>query len=247
MHLCVTGIIKSVRTDEPVVGALEALDYLLAAGADVDARDDRWIDDHKPTPTPLLFLLGWPELFLPGGGLLHDVAMRLIDGGADLNARNFAQMRPLDFAAELPSLDIFRALVAKGADPSRVPYIVQVAPGLEGAGESLGTHYLADAIQNNRVDVLQAASAAGVNLKKIKTLARGSVPLLAEAAQGGRVECVRFLLDIGANVNEVHELNGDKRTAWDAAVDCLNRGGLVFHLQIMTMLIPAGGKPFSEL
>lgn len=240
VHACVSITCNHLKTDQLINGALETLDYLLSAGADPDACD------HSCQQPALLQAMHFAseEQRPDRRAVMCSVAMRLIDAGAGVNARNTAQTRPLDAAADLPSLDIFRALIAKGADPSPTPFITKTAPGHAAAGEQMGIHYLQTAVQNGRADVLQAATAAGVNLKKVKTLGSYAKPLLAQAVCFHQLACVRFLLEYDVDVNEVFKVHVGKVTVCDIASDPAIGG---VSRQILEALRSAGGKRYSEL
>lgn len=134
------------------------------------------------------------------------MTLRLIKAGADLNARDSAQCRPLDLASNIKPLTVFHALLAKGADPSPVPVIPTEASTRDGRS----VHYLQSAVIRNRPDVLRAAAAAGINLKKLRCLGTQSFPLLIECAHRHSVECARFLLERGVDENEVSEVVFDR-------------------------------------
>lgn len=249
VRVCVTNIWTQLTENRNVDGALETLDHLISAGADLDAVDDRWIDDEPPGQRALLIALRRLELQPSARAVLDAVAMRLLDAGANVHARNYSQMRPLNLASFLPSLDVFKALVAKGADPSPVPFIVEAGPGalLMQPGQQLGTHYLQIAVQEGRADVLQAAAAAGVKLKKVKLLGEIAVPLLVRAVVEGQLSCVRCLLDCGVDVNEVCSQGEYPATAVDLAQCQLVRRANDSWSQVIAALRAAGGKGYDEL
>lgn len=113
--------------NQPVKGALEVLDCPISAGADVDACEDLWFDGHPPTPPALVEALSAPALPGSGGAVISAMAMKLIEAGANFNAhRADTQERPLDLAATRSSLELFKALIAKGADPSPTPYVTKL-------------------------------------------------------------------------------------------------------------------------
>lgn len=233
----------------------EGLDYLLAAGADVNAFDARSIGDSPVEPSPLLVALHRSELRPDGHPVLDACALRLINAGADIHARNASQMRPLDCATVLPSLDVFNALIAKGADPTPTPFVGTIGPG-KGLGDpgsaydgvQLGLHYLQVAIHHGRADVLRAAAAAGVNLTKVRILGRMPYPLLSAATCYMQPTCVRVLLDLGADVNEVVTTSMGRSTVVDIAQHLFGlEPGDALRLAIMAILRAAGGKRYDEL
>lgn len=248
MKTVVSCIVDDPEADGAVDDACETLDYLVAAGADVDAADGRWLGDQPPDDTPLLHALGCCDLPPARRAIVDAVARRLIEAGANVHTRDFLQARPLDFAAELPSLDIFKALVAEGADPSPTSFIAHVAPGQEDEWDQFGAHYLERATEDGRADVLEAAAAAGVDINKLTTLGRVAMPLLAFATIRGQLACVRFLLDYGVDVNSVYKDGDKKLTACDVAHLGLSWGGFGgAGVEIMAALRAAGAKLYSEL
>lgn len=248
VYVCVLGIRDDLTSNRSTDGALETLDYLLSAGADVDAFDDRGLVDSWLYRTPLVMALHCPDL--PAGrAVLDAVAMKLINAGADVHARDHMQTRALDLASLLPSLDVFKALLAKGSDPTPTPYLADRVVEHQVETVKAGTHYLQVAAENGRVDVLQAAVAAGVNLKKARTLGYMAIPLLAHAAYHGEFGAVRFLMEYGCDVNEVYEGGEGKLTACDHFVDV--ETGVYANVgvagRMLALLLAAGGKPYAEL
>lgn len=95
--------------------------------------------------------------------------------------------------------------------------------------------------------MLQAAAAAGVNLKKVKTLGRLAAPLLVKASTHFHLACVRFLIDFGVDVNEVYEDSEGKVTAFDMAEYVARDRGYENGSHTVAMLRAAGGKCYAEL
>lgn len=242
VRTCIGATWNSLAEQRTTDGTLEILDCLIVAGADVDAVDDRCFDDRPPDDTALLWALESSSVSV-GRDVLDAVALRLIEAGANVHARDRFQRRPLDLAAELPSLDVFRALIAKGAELSPTPFIRELKHG----SHRTGTHYLEVAAQNGRAEVLQAAADAGVKLKKVKSLGRLATPLLTVAAFHGHLSCVRVLLAAGADVNEVADAGRGLITACDAALDCQASVDEERSAQIVRVLRAAGGKCHAEV
>lgn len=214
VHVCVHTIRDNITDGKAVDGALETLDCLISAGAVVDAVDDQWVGERASDATALLCTLMWNADFVrqrlhsPDRTVLDAVAMKLIEVGADVNAPNHLKARPLDYAACLPSLDVFKALIAKGADAAPTTTDVAFVSTSDGEQRNRGVHYLQFAIQDGRADVLQAAAEAGVNLKKVKSLGNFASPLLAYSVVQGQLACVKFLLEYGCDVNEGVQAGG---------------------------------------
>lgn len=246
VHACVSTMCDALDTDRTTDGALATLDFVLSAGADVDAFDDQWAGDEPPDRSALLFAIRFVGAKPYTGAPMAAVARKLIDAWANVNARDYMQMRPLDYAAGLPSISLPNALIAKGADPAPTPYVVGLRAGQAGAGQQTGAHYLQLATQNGRLDVLQAAAAAGIDLKKVKTLGASATPLLSQAAFYGHLSIVRFLLEYGVDVNEVFMAGPNKWTACDVCCNP-NNGGVAASMRIFALLSEAGGKRRTEL
>ena len=72
-------------------GDIEAVQQHLAAGADVDTRDD---------------VIGWTPLHFATDGSHMEIAELLIAEGADVNAKNSAGLTPLDKATNKNNYEI---------------------------------------------------------------------------------------------------------------------------------------------
>jgi ankyrin repeat protein len=79
------------------LGSIEAVKQHLAAGADVNAKDED----------------GYTPLYAVAGGGHKEIAVLLIANGADVNAKNKYGETPLHYAA---TKEIAELLIAKGAD-----------------------------------------------------------------------------------------------------------------------------------
>lgn len=84
-------------------GQTGAVELLLARGAEVDARGAGW-------------MIGTPLHSAVSGGHL-DAALRLLDAGADPDARQSQGFTPLHAAAEHGDAALVRLLLTRGADP----------------------------------------------------------------------------------------------------------------------------------
>lgn len=226
----------------PSGAVLEILDLLIDAGANVNAVDMNFNSPEAQQlfcHTALMLAFEWVGNTMSRSTPVpypKDYIVRLIKNGADLNVRNSRMERPLDIAAMLPDLRLFKALVAGGADPLPTPF------HMSGMSRELrGFHYLQFAVQSDRADVLEAAVAAGVRVLKVRTLGPFSIPLLGFAVMHGRPACVRFLLEHGADVNEAYD---DSLSGMQTPLDTAMR-----HLQtsLIRMLRAAGGKCYTEL
>lgn len=152
----------------------------------------------------------------------------------------------------MPSMTVFHRLRAWGADPFPAPFIARAVGGRpEEDGQLTGTHYLKMAIEQDRADVLRAAVAAGVDLRRVIALSGSPLPSLAFAAGYCKLECVRYLLhEYRADVNEEFEtgFGGGKMTALDCTGTLVPGGGDPRSIaEIDLMLRAEGGKFHHEL
>ena len=67
-----------------------------------------------------------------GGGIVREggveIALLLINGGADVNAVLFNGTSALFLAVQAKQIDVVRALLAKGADPNKAPNNIRITP-----------------------------------------------------------------------------------------------------------------------
>lgn len=172
------GLINTSRPgmDTDVDSLLTKAQILLDAGVDIEQRNG-----HGSTP-----LLLSMEIFTLRNVRANPclrwsaLALKLIAAGANVHARQAIRKdRPFDVAAHRGLLDVMRALMAKGADATPVPYLAPLS--FQGAvltdeETGTGTHYIERAIENNQVDVLKfAAEEAGVDLNALRTVKGESV------------------------------------------------------------------------
>lgn len=228
--------------------AVEMLDLVVAHGADVDAHDPEFVNEaNHLAVTPLIAAVNGIARDQSNTPRLEPVALKLMEYGAAVDARDVYQHRPLDLAAPLPSTVIVKALLAKGADPSPVPYVSQTLAAYGHA--EIGNHYIQAAVAGHRTDILGIAAEVGVNLKKIYTLGHRSTPLLAYASNTNSLASARYLIEYGVDVNEVYkclretpsgELELKKWTALDDAIEMQRE-------DIEALIRAAGGNTYEEI
>ena len=182
-------------------GKSEIAEYLIAGGADVNARD-------QAHAAPLSYAI-------TGG--LNNIAKTLIDRNADIDTPAMWDLRPLALALEFGAMDIANMLLDRGA-------ILPVEPGPESyrlffSACSTGFARLADRMfekgfaigENQYTRGLPHLAAAGGSAAIVEKLIQlgfkmnvknelGWTPLHA-AAEKGHIQVVGILLSRGADIN----------------------------------------------
>lgn len=243
LHLCSQMAARDPSSWHRLEECASIAGELVAAGANVNARDPFG-------RTPLLVhlsLLDSATIREHAGLPWSALALRLIELGADVHTRDSDdQTRPLDHAAAVGLVDVMRALVAKGADPTPVLVTGKLEPGVC-SGAQATSHYLQFAISDDLVEVLWFAAGVGVDLEKVRTVAPNRLSMLALACRAPAPACVRFLLDeahvrVNASFKVITPSNRKEGriTATDFAL-------LMGHPQVVSLMRAAGGKTYEEL
>ncbi len=227
-------------------GRMPVLERLLAANADVNVRSD---EDGlgKAESTPLVLVAS--SFFAPNR---PEVIQRLVDAGADLNARDNAGMTALMRAIEgaRPFPDAVEALIAAGANldivniqgNTALMYAVfrrrdELVTVLRDAGASeagVANVLLCQGAYTGDIStVRQLLNDQAVNVNHVLI----STPL-SNACMNGHTEIVRLLIEAGANVSQP-ESQGYFTPLIRAAY-----GG---HGEITRMLLEAGADIFAEI
>jgi len=217
-------------------GYIEAVKQHLAAGADVNAKeDDGW--------TPLQFAAKYGH---------KEVAELLIAKGADVNAKTNEGYTPLDRAIQrknIETADLLRKHGAKsGAEDSiliaaMVGNIVAVKKHLsDGADVNAMTKYSRNtpldlAIQLDQTEIADLLRKHGGMMAQ--ELRSGMSPLHAAAGKGLK-EVVELLIDKGANVNARKSGKYKGETPLDIAIE-------FNHTELADLLRKHGGKTGAEL
>lgn len=115
----------------------------------------------------------------------RDLALRLLDAGADPNLANRYDLTPLALAVEFGDLDVVEILLDAGADPT-VP---------DAAGEPL----MFTATRNGDADIVRALLAAGVEPDAVDA-SFGQTALMI-AARERQPEIARLLIGAGADIS----------------------------------------------
>ncbi|MBL8214039.1 MAG: ankyrin repeat domain-containing protein, partial [Bryobacterales bacterium] len=215
-------------------GSVEAMELLLANGADARATNRRkttplhWAV-HDPAKTALLLKHGAPidakqvegrtPLYQAASlGNALPVVRLLLDRGANPNLPMVTGTTPLIAAAIRGKVDIMEALLAKGAN-------VNAAAGTG------GTALMAAATSGNPVAVRLLLD-KGANAKAVT---KRKETALHDAATAGVTESVRLLLAAGADVNAV-DLRGYTPLLYAAASDRL-------PVEVVNILLAKGANP----
>ncbi|KAF6819564.1 multiple ankyrin repeats single kh domain-containing protein [Colletotrichum sojae] len=208
-------------------GTLDIVNLLLDKGADINSPD------------------GWALQAAAAEGH-YDVVKELIDRGADINSfaenENFPQGTALQAACESGKVEIVTLLIEQGASPDlgagedTCPIMAAATRGEQTILELLvnakaevnvfggwdNSTVLIRAVVNLPVEALQVLLDAGADINLEDS--DGDAPLIV-AAREGDADCVRFLLDHGADIFHV---NHDNENALQSAIqygcddDCTN-------------------------
>jgi 7,8-dihydropterin-6-yl-methyl-4-(beta-D-ribofuranosyl)aminobenzene 5'-phosphate synthase len=250
-------------------GHLDIVEFLIAAGADVDAQDDQkrtalhlaCYDGRRDIVEKLIshraniearFANGATPLFwaVPGGHT--EVFELLVNKGADVNAGDDRGYTPLRISVLLGQKEVVEILLTKGADPNK--------------RNDDGTTPLHDASSEGRTDPaeLLIANGAAVNSKDEK----GHSPLHL-AANHGHKDTAELLVAKGADVNG-QDSGGDTAlhgAAWkgdkeivecliinEAQVNAQNKDGKTpldialrqGHTEIVDLLMAKGGTGMED-
>ena len=128
-----------------------------------------------------------------------DQAMRQIESGSDVNAKNSLGMTPLHWALQHREDRLVEALLAAGADPNATNrYLVPALWIPCRAGDSA-----------NAIRLLEAGGDANSSLQ-------GGETVLMTAARTGSVEIIRYLAEHGAELNAA-EQSGQTALMWACA------------------------------
>jgi len=209
----------------------------LKAGADPNAREDRWTHvqwwvklssrirgtgDFRPSATPLMAAcrpLDWEH----ASSATTEIVRDLISAGADPNAPKDIFGPPLADACSYGYVDVVRALLEAGADPN-APSGLGMSPLIAAAGGMNGHR-----LEHDRVVSLLLTFGADPNRKD----KNGNTAIIV-AASNGRERMVKSLLNYGADVNV------QDRQFGFTALGCAAANG---HGTVVKLLLKHGAQP----
>lgn len=172
-----TGVVTSESVTPLTVaaakGTLEAARYLISRGAKPD------FGAEKGGHTPLMVAISFRNF---------DIAELLIKSGANVNARSLRGDTPLILAVHTGADEIVKMLLEKGADID--------------AADREGKTAVLHALESCNYSVIQKFKDKGVDIKKLLGSQTGNTDSPLDGAIAlENVEMVKYLIDLGADVN----------------------------------------------
>lgn len=222
----------------------EVARYIVKRGVDINSPIS---DDDNLTPLEVMIIRRQPEqvkgaielgadvnkesehgspLFRAVGHGNVETIKVLIDAGADLNAKHEFNRTPLNWAIANGNLEVVKVLMEAGAKSPYTPSNEEY----ETSDAFTDLIYNCKAGEHMRV---KAAILAGVPVNGVDFSGRG--PLVV-AAHHGKIECVKALLEAGADINM------ECATSTDLSWKISPLMASVENLEIMKLLISKGAR-----
>jgi ankyrin repeat protein len=146
----------------------------------------------------------------------ESAALKMIDGGADVNQPQGDGATALDWATYRLDVGLVKVLLKHGANPN--------------AMNSFGSSPLSEAVKAANVELVRMLLDAGAHADESN--ADGQTPLML-AAHNGAVPMAKLLLRHGANVNAREQWRGQTALMWAAAQD---------YPQMVRLLVQHGAR-----
>jgi uncharacterized protein len=197
-------------------GHSDVVDLLIQKGANVTAASKggytplvfATLKDNSPSVRRLLqagadanVSLGQTKILtLATSQRCYQAAVALLSGGAEPNVADNTGNTPLHLAAQAGSLELVKALLAKGANPNA--RTKPAAPGGRGGFRAIAGQQtpLLMAARANHVDVMRALIEAGADTK---LKADDGATLLLAASASGRVAAAKYAFEFDKDVKAI--------------------------------------------
>jgi len=224
----------------------ELVEQLLEQGADVSVRND-----YGATPLSQAAIIGNP-----------DVLELLLEAGADANEKGADDQTPIMIIARTGNIAAAKVLLDAGADVNAVEKwrgqtalmwaAAQQQPAMTELLLDAGADPDAQSLPNNWERQVTAEP-------RMKVLPAGGFTPLLYAAREGCAECVRLLIEAGADINKAHPeavtplLMANLNANWDAAKLLIEAGAWLdkwdiygrnpLYAAVDYNTLPHGGRP----
>lgn len=142
-----------------------------------------------------------------------DAAKYLVEHGADVNHLGFVKMTPLLTSVATGDLELVKMLVEHGAY-------------LDAQVESTGNTAICQAAVGGRIEIMKYLYEAGA-----KFAHKGEYSALVDAANFGRLDCLKLIIEWGGDVNE-----------WGSGDLALSKAAWSGHMDVVKFLLENGAK-----
>ena len=200
-------------------GHADVVRALIDCGADLNVQCDDWMDDVVDVT--------WTPLHAAIYDEHRDVALLLLEGGADTESRNSDDETALYMASSRGCADIVRQLISHGAD------LNARCTDFDMYDNDVKWTPLHVASCNGIPPIVRLLLDHGADPNALDNLGRTALHL---ASSEGKVTVVKLLLDYGANV-DVWDKDG-----WTP----LHKAAYLLHLHVVVALINGGADPHAQ-
>ena len=209
--VAIISVCLGARAADPAT-RYATIDEAIARGDIGDVRKHLSLDAKRAQPSAGAALAPLHNAILRNR---TEIAVLLLDAGADVNAPDRSQRTPLHLAVERNNLAVLQALLARKAKPNE--------------RDKIGWTPLHHAAAKDRVEIARALLQGGAD---VNTLSERGGTALHEAAASGRAEMVKLLLEAKVDPTVVSKMGV---TALDIAREYKNGAAIA----ILTPLTPA--------